>query len=124
MKVYRVEDRTGCGPYTKLGYTCIHNSPASKAVEQRPIPSDDPGLTDFWDSLSDNDNYTRWTFGFASLGQYIEWFNRASERTILSNYGLYLSAYKVSKRHVASSDKQCIFEKSKAQFLNRLEIAP
>ncbi len=85
---------------------------------KKPSPWDDKGLRDRWGTLQyNNAELSLWVFGFASLAQYLRWFEGARIRSFLSefrtngNQKIVLRCYRVPQSSTIMSYHQAIFIK-------------
>jgi hypothetical protein len=107
MRVYRIENKNGRGPYNGRGdlpYTVLDGCPA-----HQPDPRDD-GFGSRW-------NKPDYYFGFASLDQLFDWFGDILEH--LDRYGFSLTVWEVDESFVELGGRQLAFNKSEATLIER-----
>lgn len=114
MRVYRIEDHSGTGPYHS-------GSPLAEILIERHEISDHyrpSGRADFPVSFLDQHHF----FGFASMGDLNMWFGE--DLDLLMDMAMRLSIYEVSPDfvHYGHSDTQLIFKKSEAKFIESRPI--
>lgn len=106
MKVFRVEDPNGKGPYSSSMTNEILYNKLSSKNESRPSPKRDgieirPGID---------------VCGFDSIEKLKQWFHGC--RSDLRKAGFYVAIYEVDAKEIKFGRRQVIFPKS----TNRLEI--
>lgn len=113
MTVWRVQSPEGMGIYAgapdELGLAY------SDAPERQPGPQRD-GLPGGFFGLPPNAR-----FGFASMGQCLQWFGRDTLRKA-ADYGFYVYCFRVPKERVLVGGHQVIFDQTAARKLNRVEV--
>lgn len=122
MLVYRLETVTGRGPYN-----CYFSMTGCYTYERHPGPDED-GIDS--GELTKND-----FFGFRSLTQLNDWFDRElranvkdqmrlgiAKGTIDHKEKLYISVYDVPPSKVIEGNRQLVFERRHASLIRRKEL--
>lgn len=110
MKIYRIENVEGDGPYSAKHEYKYELQDAHQSDQLR------PGIrTDIPDFNKDVHFY-----GFQKYGHLISWFDGWLDK--LKDQGFKLVKYKVPRKHVIKGTNQLVFEINKAKLLSRREI--
>lgn len=123
MKVYRVEDNRGIGPYMSningLYSVCLK---MGNTATGHPSPRNDPSIKEW------NRKYfcKKHKFGFNSINQLKNWMSKEI-RLELSKLGLKLNVYETNEIleefEYAYSDKQVVFIPDKFKWVEELDLA-
>jgi hypothetical protein len=108
MRVYRVENVDGNGPYA-LGDIGLATKWTDRT--QSPPPNKDEKLGPKWDKIA---NTEPWKFGFRTIESFAEWFSYRDDIDILRNKGFVLNEYEVPSVHTRTGNTQLVFRKEKA----------
>lgn len=111
MRIFRVENSKGQGPYRVKG-TRAYRLSQKHADVTHPIPP-----IEWRQKLLHQE-----VFGFASLNQAFNWFDW-EDCTSLGRARYYLSEYEVDDTFVTLFDKQCAFYHTQAKLIRRVPIA-
>lgn len=110
MKVWRVENFQGSGPYqgTSMG-SWADSSEKHNNNAICPEPRSDAGLADAWMNMdySERDAYL---FGFSSLEQLQAWFSE-TELAKLKSMGYYVTCFEIPEPYIIVGSLQLIFKK-------------
>jgi hypothetical protein len=119
IPVWRFETDDGSGPYQSQehGYHC----PCLLNPERWPPPDVDWLMAIKWDKLwlSDEDDPSRYLFGFRTRTQARRWFNSSTVRE-MAEHGIRLSLYCVPVDAVIIGEKQVAFRSDQAKWKLRL----
>jgi len=120
MRIFRVEDLTGDGPYSQSGplYGQFrHDEPNPlKRTEQHHSPFENDPLRDMLLRLG---GFTSYVYGFDSKGQAREWFSRERWRKAMALAGFYLTEWEVDPGDVIEGYKQVMFIRGKGTLIAR-----
>ncbi len=124
MRVYRVENSYGDGPYQ---YTVRNedgvNIGSAHANMAHPGPSEDGLYGEVWGEVApfDETPHSDHLFGMNSLGSLIEWFDGWWDT--LARHGYTISEYEVPEEYVGvgESGTQAVFVRSEAEHVAELE---
>ena len=114
MKVFRIEDSNGIGPYSK-GWDRLSTMFQSHSGFSHPSPSEED--LDVYDEYGDERPHF---CGFPTIDQMKVWFK--GFRASLRRAGFKLSVYEVGHRDVQIGEKQLLFRRDAATLIERLEI--
>lgn len=125
MKLLRVETRDGLGPYRqerfeyRAGPGYIAAGDANNNIDSHPTPQNDKVLRDWWSRCS---NTSRYSCGFESMKQLLEWFPKEKWHCfqeyndtcddVSQKFGIY--EYEIDHLSVHLGDKQCVFLKDES----------
>lgn len=112
MKVYRVEDDEGGGPYSGKHHRKVEIAYPKDAQVYWPVPCED-GLSDV---------PRDYVYGFASMKQVRAWFGSKGRRA-LAKLGFGLTVFDVDAKSVRRGYHQVAFHKDEAQPIKRLDLA-
>lgn len=123
MKVYRFETSCGEGMYSAglvheiqdKTEICLYSPPAC------PAPWREGEFESIVDRFKLKHGDSEVVFGFQSKAALRRWMQTPKAIRAAAEVGLKLSVYEVDKEHVATSETQCIFPRSKAELLEALE---
>jgi hypothetical protein len=104
MKVYRIEDADGRGPYSLKGIGEAH-AKGTHCPDRNPSPKRSDVIS--FDSEKD-------VFGFRSMRQFRTWF-LTEDRKHLAGKGYLLSVYSVPRKFVLHGRKQLAFRWTEAK---------
>lgn len=125
MRIYRIEDSRGLGPYHE-------SSPMLRVwrwgaegpfdiAGKHPSPDHDSGLRNWWlahvTRAPDEETLDAIRFGFASLEQLHAWFYNDDWFTSMDKNGFHLRIYDVSDDNVIKGRAQVIFYKDAAKLV-------
>lgn len=125
MIVWRVQNIAGYGPYyhgDKLAFNvaaCKIQRETSCNPYTHPGPRDDPKLMGLRGADGDFDK--RFIFGFATLGQYRQWFYTAGARRILRQEGFKLYCYSIRDEMAIRTMVQCVFRRGYGKLISERE---
>ena len=112
MRVYRVEDQQGRGPYrlndtlrSKNGDLYDHPGPASDGSPELSLHSY-------------SDEIRKYHFGFSSLASLGQWFHcPIINARLRRNHNCRVSVYEVDRKHVVEGNRQTIFKRRHAKLV-------
>jgi hypothetical protein len=107
MRVYRIENDNGLGPYNGRG--SLPYSVLGGSCHRQPAPIDD-GFDWCWRKPD-------YHFGFATLDQLFDWFGDILEH--LDRYGFSLTVWEVDESHINHGRRQLAFSKPAATLIER-----
>jgi hypothetical protein len=121
MKIFRVEDKTGDGPYAEDGplRQFIHDKESPvRRTDRHPSPfgeGDDPR-----NGLLMMGFFGEFVYGFISKQQALDWFYKPEWREAMSKAGYHLTEWEVSNnpRVFINGYKQVMFIRDKAKLLS------
>lgn len=123
MRVFRVEDNTGNGPYDEDGplsaFENDRDSPG-KRTARHPSPfkdEDDPRNRLLMPGV-----FRPFIFGFNSEAQALEWFYKPKWREALAKGGFYLSEYETSDDKMLDGYKQVMFIRAWAKLVAKYPL--
>lgn len=98
--VWRVENAAGVGPYRTAEYGGIGEILTQHGFNTeldplRPIPAADDGLAVYFNSMAE-ETRAEYVYGYASLSDYMSWFDTPEIRAILKARDFFLTLYKVA----------------------------
>ena len=106
MKVYRIENIDGIGPYTG-DLNCDNFEPHWFLGVDHPAPEEDLLLKEWFDdNYADVENHK---FGFVSIEQLKEWFHEDRYFKAFHDHEFYLAEYEISEDLVHVGTKQVMF---------------
>lgn len=121
MKIYRIENVIGEGPYNcadgsrqNFSKLNLYRSPCETL---HPLPEDDELLGRIWLRYFYNDLTRNWKFGFDSIGQLTMWFDYPGVFEALELDGFMIAEYDVEDGHFHVGMTQSIFEKHHSTFV-------
>ena len=109
MRVYRVENWSGRGPYNGKG--CYKAGYDTACSDRHPMPYSD-GIP-YWD---DTDR-----FGFKTKKALQKWFNKKMRRD-LAKHKYRISIFEVPKENVVLGRKQLVFKRRRAKRVKKLDL--
>jgi hypothetical protein len=119
MRVYRVEDENGCGPWRAVGDHRI-NDGASSYDENARRHSCGEGPAPYSDGIMIRDEQV---CGTRTLKQFRMWFRCARGRAAMArNAGLRLCVYDVPREHVQVGGYQVMFTKDRATLVGMRDL--
>lgn len=119
MKVFRIEDSNGIGPYSRW-WKRLSKMFDCHSGSSHPSPFDED-LNVYETDEDGNENGERPHFcGFPTLDQMKVWFR--GFRASLKKAGFKLSIYEVGHRDVQIGEKQLLFRRDAATLIEQLEI--
>lgn len=129
MRVWRLEDDEGRGPYQSLGERfgrdTVHEF-LGRGDKQHPTPDRDASFMaaseDYFTKLGYVDT-SRFFFGFANLKQLHAWFNPEQRKILKERYQIRLNRYSVPATEALIGDHQIAFNKSRATLVPAKEKA-
>ena len=113
MRVWRVEDDFGTGPY---GMRCPATNKkliSSHISEVHPSPYDDEKLNWHGDHFDE-----AWHFGFQSKVGLYRWFTKPMRTNLRSHTAI--SVYEVDSKHVRLGERQCVFLRDTSKLIQRI----
>lgn len=110
FEIFRVEDKSGHGPYRNPNQTwrwwiTVNKHLKSKGVDNVPPPGFDIPI---WNDLTE-DEQNLYSFGFQSLNYLNDWFDNILSD--LFNEGYFIVKYEVDKDDILFGTKQVAFRK-------------
>jgi hypothetical protein len=119
MKVFRIEDSNGIGPYSK-GWGCLDKMFQSHSGLSHPSPFEEDLNVYEVDENGDESIERPHFCGFPTLDQMKVWFK--GFRASLKKAGFKLSIYEVGHKDVQIGEKQLLFRRDAATLIQQLEI--
>lgn len=117
IKIWRVENRYGCGPYAQSGkgniHSLLHDIENGKYVKM-PLPNTDKNLASAFHFRGGEEFLS----GFASWQQYRDWFDSDEIRNILFSQGFVVNEYEVKRSNVLFGERQILFRRQGATVIN------
>lgn len=119
MKIYRVENSYGEGPYQMLHVAALlrNHDDGAVATSNTPTPWQDPVLGDIFGNLLNTHS-----FGFGSVAQLKAWFTKRS-RNVLARHGLCVGVYDAPDADTIVSPYQAVFPMDKSRRVETLDLA-
>lgn len=117
MKVFRIEDSNGVGPYSR-SWKRLRKMFNCHSGSSHPSPFKED-LNVYEDKGGDVEERPHFC-GFPTLDQMKVWFR--GFRASLNKAGFKLSIYEVGHRNVQIGEKQLLFRRDAATLIKRLEI--
>lgn len=111
MRVYRVENCSGCGPYRYPGTREMSNA-HNNNPQKYPVF--------YMDIDIDIIQATYYHCGFISIDQLLEWFDGFF--TLLSNRGFRVTVWEVEEQYVRIGKKQLCFKREKSSMVEVVEF--
>lgn len=126
MRVYRIEDAKGHGPFggSYILRQAISAANAGRGWEdEEPCPYRHPGPHDET-ALRDLDIHegSPWHFGFRSVAALVRWFDSEAIRVELGKLGAVVAVYEVDPTFVVEGVWQLVFDKPQADRVETLAI--
>ncbi|AKE44718.1 hypothetical protein AU106_gp087 [Sinorhizobium phage phiM9] len=121
MKIYRIENVTGEGPYSCAPESRKNFSSMVFYTDPHPylhpLQEEDNLLREIWKRIFYNDLRRNWRFGFDSVDQVILWFHAEGVFEALELDGFMVSEYEVPEGHYHLGEFQAIFEPFHSEFV-------
>jgi hypothetical protein len=118
MLIYRVEHTTGFGPYS-VSWVGNEGVWGGYSTGRQPDPMNDIGIQEVWNELTP-DEQGQYSFGFADMDQFYQWFDRSSVRESLAKNGYVIKVYESSS--VVVGGYQAIFKKPESEQKEIIDI--
>jgi hypothetical protein len=118
MLIYRVEHTMGFGPYS-VSWTSSDGQWGGYSTGRQPDPMHDVGIREVWNGLSLHEQ-GQYSFGFADMNQFYQWFDRPLVRESLAKNGYVIKVYESSS--VVVGECQAIFKKPESEQKEIIDI--
>jgi hypothetical protein len=120
VRIFRIEDKNGWGPYSALAYTAVHGAPFDDRRHPLP-PKDGNGFAP--EAASDGVAVGLMAFGFRDLDQLRHWFCD-DDLALLGMFDFVIATYDVPSRYAIHGIRQSGFAKNRAHRRSTRPIAP